>query len=293
MGFSDRGYYRFDNQYRPRSDWTAVITLIIANVAVWVLNLVVGDTYSINGLFALRGDLPQHLLSAWKLLSYGFAHDPNDLLHILGNMLVLFFFGRAIEQLLGRAEFYRFYLTSIVIAGLAWLLSVNFAANGMDLDRTFLIGASGGIMAVFAVFVWYFPRQEVLVWGIIPVPVWILGAFYFFIDIRGAAQEDSPVAHVAHLGGAIFGLLYAWQGWNLSGLSDLGGRLRQMRRRFKVVRPDDDEGPRSPHNATDASLQDQVDAILEKISRSGEGSLTAEERDTLTRASRRFKGRSQ
>ena len=293
MGFSDRGYYRFDNQYRPRSDWTAVITLIIANVAVWVLNLVGGRNFSINELFALRGDLPQHLLEAWKLISYGFAHDARTPWHLAFNMLALFFFGRAIEQILGRAEFYRFFLSAIVIAGLAWVLSVNLFAGGIPPNRTYLIGASGGVMAVLAVFVWYFPRQEVLIYGIIPVPAWLLGVVYFFSDVQGAAQGSGSVAHVAHLGGAAFGLLYAWRGWNLSGLSDLGGRLRQMRRRFKVVRPDDDEGPRSPHNATDASLQDQVDAILEKISRSGEGSLTAEERDTLTRASRRFKGRSQ
>ena len=293
MGFSDRSYYRFDNQYRPRSDWTAVITLIIANVAVWVLNLVGGQNFSINQFFALRGDLPENLLSVWKLISYGFAHDARTPWHLAFNMLALFFFGRAVEQILGRAEFFRFFLSSVVIAGLTWVLSVNLFAGGFPPGQTFLIGASGGVMAVLAVFVWYFPKQEVLIWGILPIPAWLLGVLYFFSDVQGAAQGSGNVAHVAHLGGALFGLLYAWQGWNLSGLSDLGGRLRQMRRRFKVVRPDDDKGLQRPHNASDASLQDQVDRILEKISLTGEDSLTPEERDTLTRASRRFKGRSQ
>ena len=298
MGFSDRGYYRFDNSYQRQSDWTAVITLIIANVAVWVLNLLsdglFGGRNFINNVLALRGDLPEHLLECWKLVSYGFTHDATSPWHLAFNMLAIFFFGRAVEQVLGKAEFYRFYFVAIVASGLAWLISVNVFSDGfVPPDRTYLIGASGGVMAVLAVFVWYFPRQEVLIWGILPVPAWALGILYFVTDIQGATQGGGNVAHVAHIGGAVFGLLYAWRGWSLSGLSDLGGRLRQMRRRFKIVRPDDDDDSSRSTKEDERSLQLRVDQILEKISRSGESSLTDEERGTLTRASRRFKGRSQ
>lgn len=289
MGFSDRGYYRYDNPYRSTSDWTAVITLIIANVAVWVLNLLADNQF--NEVLALNGALPQRLWEIWRLVTYGFAHDFGSPWHLAFNMLAIFFFGRAVEQVLGRAEFYRFYFASIVIAGLAWVVSVNFFSNGMPPGRTYLIGASGGVMAVLAVFVWYFPRQEVLIWGILPVPAWALGILYFVSDLQGAASGGGNVAHVAHIGGAVFGLLYAWRGWSLTGLADVGSRLRQMRRRFKVVRPDDDFRS-GPDDEDEVSLQAKVDAILEKISRSGESSLTRDERDTLTRASRRFKGRS-
>jgi hypothetical protein len=173
------------------------------------------------------------------------------------------------------------------------LISVNVFSGGFPPYQTSLIGASGGVMAVLAVFVWYFPREEVLIWGILPVPAWALGILYFVTDIQGAAQGGGNVAHVAHIGGAVFGLLYAWRGWRLSGLSDLGGRLKQMRRRFKIVRPDDDVGSSHSTKEDERSLQLRVDQILEKISRSGESSLTDDERETLTRASRRFKGRSQ
>ena len=290
MGFSDRGYYRYDNSYRSASDWTAVITLIIANVAVWVLNLLADNQF--NEMLALNGALSQHLWEIWRLVTYGFAHDFLSPWHLAFNMLAIFFFGRAVEQVLGRAEFYRFYFSSIVIAGLAWVVSVNFFSGGMPPGRTYLIGASGGVMAVLAVFVWYFPRQEVLIWGVLPVPAWALGILYFVSDLQGAANGGGNVAHVAHIGGAVFGLLYAWRGWSLTGLADVGSRLRQMRRRFKVVRPEDDFGRGRHDDEDEVSLQAKVDDILEKISRSGESSLTADERDTLTRASRRFKGRS-
>jgi len=266
-----------------------VITLIIANVAVWVLNLLANDQF--NKMLALNGALPERLWEVWKLVTYGFAHAFQSPWHLAFNMLAIFFFGRAVEQVLGRAEFYRFYFASIVVAGLAWVVSVNFFSGGIPPEKTNLIGASGGVMAVLAVFVWYFPRQEVLIWGVLPVPAWALGILYFVSDLQGAANGGGNVAHVAHLGGAVFGLLYAWRGWSLTGLADVGSRLRQMRRRFKVVRPDDDVHS-GPDDEDEVSLQAKVDAILEKISRSGESSLTRDERDTLTRASRRFKGRS-
>ena len=292
MGFSDRGYYRFDNSFQRQSEWTAVITLIIANVAVWVLNLLVNN--KLNEELALNGALSQHLWRFWELVTYGFAHA-DDPRHLLFNMLGLFFFGRAVEQILGRAEFYRFYFVSIVIAGLAWVVSVNIYPPPPEYGGargTSLVGASGGVMAVLAAFICWFPRHEVWIWGVLPVPAWVLGLVYFFYDLYGASSERGNIAHVAHIGGAVFGLLYAWRGWSLSGLSDLGGRLKQMRRRFKIVRPDDDLDHSQTAGEDGDSLQLKVDEILEKISRSGESSLTNDERETLTRASRRFKGRS-
>jgi len=105
--------------------------------------------------------------------------------------------------------------------------------------------------------------------------------------VQGTTARDTNVAHVAHLAGAAFGVLYAWRGWSLAGLDDLTGRLAAWRRRaggrFRVFRPDD--------AADDATLQERVDRILEKISRSGSSSLTRGERDTLEHASRRLKDR--
>jgi hypothetical protein len=225
-------------------------------------------------------------------------------------MLMLWFFGREVEEIMGRGEFFRFYFTAIVVAGLAWLASVQlFPDRGGSVANYHLMGASGAIMAVFAVFIWHYPRQTVLLWFVLPVPVWALGLLYLVLDVQGAANGGGNVAHVAHIAGAIFGLCYAWRGWNLSGLGDPRGwfsrgwlsRLSRglgagPRRRMRVVRPDeDDDANNGPAGRTgfadDTALQEAVDRILEKISRSGEASLTQTERDTLTQASRRLKER--
>jgi hypothetical protein len=151
-----------------------------------------------------------------------------------------------------------------------------------------LIGASGAVLAVLAAFIWNFPHTTVLMWGVLPVPAWALGLLYVVWDLQGAANGGGNVAHVTHLAGAAFGLLYAWRGWHLGSLLEPARRLLDRlrgggRRGMRVVRSDDDDDVEP--------LQDVVDRILEKISRSGSSSLTPAERDTLARASRRLKDR--
>lgn len=296
MGFSDRGYYRPEPSNAFLQEWTGVLTIIVANIAIWVANLLGANEFPINRFLALEGDLPQHLLKVWELVTYGFVHDSHNPWHLVFNMLALWFFGREVEEIMGRAEFFRFYMTAIVLAGIAWLVSVQFG-QPLQAPRMFLVGASGAVMAVLAVFIWYFPRQTVLLWGVLPVPAWALGILYFVSDVQGAASGGGNVAHVAHVAGAIFGLLYAWRGWQLGDLTDVLAAFR--RRRMRVVRPQDDfdiphRPPAAPRDGSrlDADLQQEVDRILEKISRSGESSLTSAERDTLTQASRRLKERS-
>jgi membrane associated rhomboid family serine protease len=289
MGFHDRGYS--SRGFGAGSSWTAVAALLVANVAVFVANMVgPREPASLNDLLALHGELPRQPWRIWELLSYGFAHAvPRGgglPWHIIGNMLTLWFFGRAVEDLLGRAEFLRFYAVALVVAGLAWLASVALGPTGGANAQ--LIGASGAVTAVLAVFIWNFPHVTVLLWGLLPVPAWALGVLYVVWDLQGTTSLATNVAHIAHLAGAAFGVLYAWRGWNLAGFGDLPGRLSGWRRlrgggRFRVFHPDDAED--------DASLQEQVDRILEKISRSGSSSLSAHERETLERASRRLKDR--
>jgi len=313
MGLYDRGYSRGPSA--PfLADWTAVVTIMVANIGIWVLNLLAAGDFRINEFLALQADLPRHPLKLWELVTYGFVHDAMSPWHILNNMLMLWFFGQEVEYLLGRAEFYRFYFTALVLAGLGWLISTNlFPDGGLPMAARHLLGASGAVMAVFAVFVWNFPHQTVYVMGVLPVPVWALGLLYLVVDVQGSVSGGSSVAHTAHVAGAAFGLLYAWRGWNLGDFGDIGDlqtKFARMRRGMRVVRPpeDDDDGPAGvgrpraapraagdrgddDRSAEDRNLDEEVDRILEKISRSGESSLTAAERDTLTRASRRLKER--
>lgn len=301
MGLLDRGYYADSSRRGPTpAEWSGVATIIAINVGVWLANFAFDGNlfagilprFSLNQLFCLPEDLPRHPQYVWSLLTYGFLHDPTSPWHLLFNMITLWFFGREIEATLGKAEFLRFYAASIIFAGLSWVV-VERLSHPTVIGAP-LIGASGGVMAVLAAFIWYYPRQTLLLYGVLPVPAWALGLLYLVSDVGGIGDRTSKVAHVAHLGGALFGVLYAWRGWNLEGLMDgplsTVSRWFSRRPRMRVVRPDDDRLT-SARPGDDPDLDDQVDRILEKISRSGEGSLSSAERDTLTRASQRLKQR--
>ena len=299
MGFADRRYSQPDRSWRGESsgpgDWTAVTTIVFLNLAVWVAALVAANDLPINRWLALRGDLPRHLLESWRLVTYGFAHDLTTPWHVGLNMLALWFFGPEVEERIGRTEFFRFWLVAIVAAGITWLLSVAIG-QPQRAALSSLVGASGAVMATLAVFIWHNPQRELLLWGILPIPAWALGILYFFSDVNGAYHGTGNVAHFAHIGGALFGLAYAWRGWNIGEWLEVPQQFLQTRHRLRVHRPDDELSPRSGTRHTppvddDAELREAVDRILEKISRSGEASLTSEERETLTRASRRLKER--
>ncbi len=320
MGFADRRYSEPDRSWRGSSpgpwDWSAVTTIVVANCAIWIACRVfgmIGDESAMAGswldrLLRLSSDPAADVWQPWRFVTYGFAHSATSPLHLGFNMLALWFFGPEVEERTGRREFFRFWIAAIVVSGLAWLASSFVGTGGAG---SYLVGASGAVMATLAVFIWHNPHQELLFWGILPVPAWALGLLYFFSDVNGAYQHSGNVAHVAHIGGALFGVAYAWRGWDFGELLEIPGRLLQSQSRFRVVRPDDPPSPRPasrpapqrpaasspPRSAEggsmglDAELHESVDRILEKISRSGEASLTADERETLTHASRRLKER--
>lgn len=291
MGFQDRVYYR-EPTPRGFAEWTAVNTIIAVTVAVWLANFIIeGNLFreivsipvSLNGMASLKANLFQKPWQAWQLLTYGFLH--HGLWHIVGNMLTLWFFGQPVEERIGKTEFFRFYFVAIILAGLTWVISVN--AVGFD-PKNSVVGASGGVSAVLAAFIWYFPRETILFMGVFPMPAWVLGVVYLFMDVQGARSGSSAIAHAAHLGGAAFGVIYAWRQMNLASLTQWPETwLKKLRSpKLRILRTEDD-----PAGGDDVPLDAEVDRILEKISRTGEASLTASERETLTRASRRFKNR--
>ena len=287
MGIYDREYYREDE----RTGWSSrsmVFCLIIANVAVFVLDMLLRDGSGGHGpiheWLSLRGDFFRRPWEVWRLVTYGFVHG--GLSHIFFNMYALWLFGTDIEDRYGRFEFLRFYLAALVAAGLVWLL-LETATRGLDAGNVGLVGASGAITGVMILYVLHFPERTILFFGIVPMKVWVLGALYVGLDIFGTLnRQSSQTAHVAHLAGAGFGFLYVRSRWNL-------GRWVPSQAAFKALLR---RGPKLKLHDPDKNRPDlskQVDAILEKISREGEASLTRAERKTLEEASRQYQRRRQ
>lgn len=284
MGLYDREYVRGREPgfFLGGGDRSAVTDLILVNVAVFLLDMFFDGR--LDNMFALSADVLSQPWRAYELLTYGFVHDPRSLMHIAFNMFSLWLFGRDIEAIYGRNEFLRIYLSMIVFGGVVW---VAIRWIGLVPFGPPVVGASGAVVGVMVLYAMHYPHRILLVFGIFPAPAWAVCAFFIAGDLLGFGGRD--VAHEVHLAGAAFAFLYRKGRWNLGSVYTSSTWMRKLRSltrpRLHVHQPRPDE----PEN--EVSRSDQVDRILEKISREGEASLTREERRILEDASRRYQQR--
>lgn len=143
----------------------------------------------------------------WTLLTSAFSH--NMLWHLFLNMYVLLNFGAIIEIKLGLLRFLRFYFLAAIISSFSHAFASAYFLGQPDLPA---LGASGAVSAVIVLFSFLYPKQKILLLGIIPLPA-MFGAFLFIgLDIWGLVSQAGggglPIGHGAHLGGALTGILY-------------------------------------------------------------------------------------
>lgn len=301
MGFRDRDYWQEDyndprQQWKLR-DWMVITWIILINTFLFIANdLFTRPDNLITNVLSLYSWTPKAPLFYWQFLTYGFAHS--GFAHLLFNMLGLFFLGRDIERRLGRAEFTRFYLTAIVFCALVYC-SINY-------DRQFqLLGASGGVVAVVILYTLCYPHRMLYFWGVFPIPAWLIGVLYVGTDFYGAmvgrSGDGGGIAYAAHLAGAGFAICYFFMQWNFGRVFGfftapfrrLFGWLPLKRKpKLNIYDPKHESGSSDSsvsQREEDAKLAEQVDAILDKIAKSGEASLTRSERETLKKASKKYR----
>ncbi len=181
--------------------------LIVLNMLIYLAGLA-GDVFGgvsfetlTNWMMLSKGEFHW-----WNLLTYQFAHNPSDILHLVFNMIGLWIFGTSLEDRLGHASFLGFYLIGGCIAGIAHMMET--AAP--------VIGASGSVCALIGGFIALFPRSRIRVLllfimiGVFEIgSLWVVG-FYVLIDFVGwVAPSGSTTAYVAHIAGYLYGFLLA------------------------------------------------------------------------------------
>jgi rhomboid family protein len=293
MGIYDRDYERersYDDapgfHLGSNLSWTTKLVIVLG--IVYVIQLLTRpsgarlDEGWFTEFFALHRNLPQRPWMVFELLTYGFLHDVHDLKHILFNGFALWMFGRFVEMRYGPREFLAFYLVTVIVAGLCWLAS-EWVANQQLVDST-LVGASGGIAGVLLLFCLNFPRQQIFIWGVFPLPAWVFAILFLGMNLFGAAGGGGQVAYTAHIGGALFALAYYKAGWQFSRWIPTRLKMPKLGRRppLRVHDPADD---------ADDATEEVVDNILRKIREHGQDSLTRQERRILEEASREYQKR--
>jgi membrane associated rhomboid family serine protease len=321
MGIYDRDYYRREGPSflgALHIEGRVCKWLIGINVAVFLLQIL---TRPANSAFELPFDLDglrspltlgwftdafvltkQAVLhgEVWRLLTYAFLHDPDNVMHIIFNMLGLWWFGSDVEDLYGPREFLAFYLVSAVAGGVVYVLLgyMQLGPSGPCL------GASGAVTAVLVLCALHFPTRTIWFW-VIPMPIWLFVVIIVLYDAHTfLTGARTGVAVTVHLAGAAFSFAYYKLEWRLTsflpGLPNLRAWKQQLSRpRLRVYR---EEAPTPPHPVSvaapspagpevDEQLEAKLDAVLEKVARFGQHSLTEGERQILFRASEVYKKR--
>jgi membrane associated rhomboid family serine protease len=284
----DRSYMR-ESSDDPRHSLS--LLLIVVLIAVFVLQY---------ALFFYAGFdiLPYGGLSnaglakgkIWQLVTFQFLHWGPWPWHLLFNCLGLYFFGREVEQAVGRSSFLRLYFVSGISGGLLQSLTTFLLPNHPDVS---VVGASAGVLGLVAAFAALFPERDLMFW-ILFFPVRLKAKYLLWfsalLSIYGTIIPFDNVAHAAHLGGIAAGLAYLRWGMQAESFLAQRRRNRPRLRPRELMKVPLGKAPwqRAKGEAVemtrDEFISQEVDPILDKISAHGIHSLTPRERQILEAA---------
>jgi len=241
----------------------AVTVLLIANVAMFFLQLIP----NVTGYLVL---IPAQWWFVWNYITFQFLHA--DPMHLIFNMIGLYFLGMVLERAWGARRFVTFYFVCGIFAGICHVL-MAFAGGGRVDSQ--LMGASGGVYAIVVACAILFPHiRLIMVFFAVPIRVvallFIGGGIYSIM----AANPNDRTAHAAHLGGALLAAVWVW----------VLPRLRGAAQEASLKRK---QGAWDRKMKQRAGEQMEIDRILDKIKVNGLNSLSRREKDTLQQATRR------
>ena len=263
---------------------TIVEKIIYINVLLFLITALF-TKFSIQWL-ALPTSFDSFLYKPWTLISYAFIHE--RFFHVLSNLLVLYYIGNLFLDFFTKKQFVNFYFLGAIVGALAFL-SYNYLAskNGAPLG-----GASAAVTTIFVAIATKIPRYALQLRFIGSVELWVLAAIWVALSILQLANPDNGGA-IAHLSGALFGFIYAKQ---LDNGRDIGKWFETLLNYFTNFIQPKKKSPlktvykskgRSSKKDDSIPKQRKIDAILDKISKSGYESLTQEEKDFLFRAGKK------
>ena len=293
----DRSYMR-EPEWRPeasRSGISLCLTLILINVACYILQ------HTVRGFEETLALFPQRLQNGnvWELLSYQFLHG--GLFHLLINCAMIWFAGRQIEEALGKAKFLVLYLVAGIFGG---LLQCALSWSGF-LPPAGVVGASAGIFGLIAAFAMVYWERELTFLIMFVIPVRMKAKYLLIalavIGVLGVISKEGGIAHGAHLGGMIWGVLFILlfiQGGTYSGAEPWWDQLRDRfssghRRKVVTIEGGARAYSRGQIKAEEVNeidfVESEVDPILDKISEKGIQSLTERERKILEQARKKMR----
>jgi membrane associated rhomboid family serine protease len=304
-------YYQQQNRNRLTigQDGNALTMLLAINLVVFVIIAFIRAIYFFSygkgseGPFnadilhwvALPASMDSFLTRPWTLFTHMFVHSPSDYWHIIGNMIWLWSFGYIFQDLAGNRKIFPMFFYGAIAGAVAYVLSYNFIGPLREnLEQSYAIGASAGIMAIAIGATTLAPNYRIFPMLNGGIPLWVITLFYLIMDLA-LLPYTNPGGHIAHLAGALIGFIVirrvmAGSDWTLwmSNFYDWCSNL------FNPDRPKKGTSIKShlfyksgvqPFTKTPTITQQKVDEILEKIHQKGYSSLTEDEKELLRKAS--------
>lgn len=267
--FSSRGFKQ-NYSGNPLSLPNGVKLLLMINIAVFILMELSGQK---NILFQMFGLVPLSVVQEYKLwqtFTYLFIHG--GFIHILFNMFVLWMFGKDLEIDWGRNEFLIFYFICGICSG---FITVFANIN----STVVIVGASGAIYGVLVAYGFTYPNRMVYLYGVFPLKVkYVVLGFGVIAFFASLSASQSKVSHITHLSGMIIGIIYILFNFRWKNI-----RLWYIKMRLQSI-----QSEQTNQKDEETHIKMKLDKILDKLNDHGWESLTSQEEEFLTRASRRL-----
>lgn len=297
----------FINQLKHRYKYGSVLMrFIYINLAFFVVIKVVSlftmlfNIYNFDLITMLGVPSGIHQLArrAWTPFTYMFAHE--QILHILFNMLWLYWFGRIFLQYFTGRVFGSLYVLGGLSGAFLYILSFNYIPYFAAMDRSWMIGASASVMAIVMGAAFYRPEVKLNLLLIGQIKIIYIALAAFIIDFLSLGNGVNEGGHVAHIGGAIIGYIFAVQYRNGKDITAWVGKLIDWFVNMTKPRKKNNSTKNNPtmkayhfnrsetdmeYNARKRSEQDDIDSILDKIKKTGYEGLSTEEKNKLFDAS--------
>jgi membrane associated rhomboid family serine protease len=271
-----------------------IVVFLLISVASIIGYLLNNQNLSLNILnwFSVPSSLKAFLSRPWTLITYMFTHK--DILHILFNMLWLYWFGTIFLEYLDQKKLVAVYLLGGICGAVVYIISFNiFPAFNQVVNDSVAIGASASVLAIVVAIAAYVPDYSVNLFLLGRIKIkWVALAIFILTSVMDFSVNSG--GKLAHIGGALFGYVYTVSlrrghdpGKGLNKILDFFATLFKPRKKLRVTykkKKTDYE-----YNKSRADHQEQINKILDKISKGGYDCLTKEEKDLLFRESQKKK----
>ena len=248
--------------------------IIFLNVAIYLAPFLINTIlflFNIKNIdllkwFTIDADFGQLIFKPWSIITYGFLHGSFS--HIFWNMIILYYFGKILNNLFGDKLLKKLYLSGLVAGGLTYVISYNVFPVFRGVESV-MIGASAGVMSVLFYLASYSPQMGIRIF-FFDIKIIYIALFLFFYDIIQIPLNNSG-GHIAHIGGAIWGYYYCIS-------NNKGEDFTQSI--FNIFKTTKKKNTKASYNNNNFD-QKKIDSILDKISDSGYDSLTKKEKEYL------------